>query len=285
MIVYGFPGQGSQSRGMGSGIFNKFKELTTAADDILGYSIEKLCLNDEQMNLNKTQYAQPALYIVNSLCYLNKIEEEGEKPDYVLGHSLGEYNALFAADVFDFEAGLKLVKKRGELMSKAPAGGMVAIAGIEAKQIEDVLKINGLDSIDIANYNSRYQSVISGPREDIEVAKEIFKRVKGVQLCILLKTSGAFHSRYMQEAKMEFEKYLTNFEFVTPKIPVVSNVHATFYSMDDIKKNLADQITCSVRWADSIRYLMNRGDVEFEEIGYGKVLSGLFRRIKNEESA
>ena len=127
MKAYVFPGQGSQKKGMGEDLFDEFADITKKADEILGYSIKDLCLNNPDQNLNQTQYTQPAMYVVNAMTYLKKKQDSKDFPDYVAGHSLGEYNALHAAGVFSFENGLKLVKKRGELMSKAKKGGMAAI--------------------------------------------------------------------------------------------------------------------------------------------------------------
>lgn len=282
MITFIFPGQGSQSKGMGGELFDDFKEITAQADKILGYSIKELCLEDPNMNLSQTQYTQPALYIVNALTYLKKVEEIGEKPDFVAGHSLGEYNALFAAGGFDFTTGLRMVKKRGELMSYATGGGMAAVIGLNEDQIADVLRQNNLQHIDMANYNSPTQIVISGLKADIDNAKSVFESIKDVQMFIPLKTSGAFHSRYMTEAKREFEVFLDEFGFGELTIPVISNVYARPYKQSDIKKNLIEQITCPVQWNESIRYLMGIGQMEFEELGPGKVLTGLVRRIKKE---
>ena len=282
MITFIFPGQGSQTKGMGGTLFDEFKELTTEADEILGYSIKECCIEDPNSNLGQTQYTQPALYIVNALSYLKKIQGTGKKPDFVAGHSLGEYDALFAAGAFDFATGLKLVKKRGQLMSLATGGGMAAVIGLKEEQIAEILKQNNLQNIEMANYNSPTQIVISGSKQDIEYAKPIFERIKEVQMFIILKTSGAFHSRYMGEAKREFEIFLNAFTFSELTIPVISNVHARPYKQSDIKLNLIEQITQPVRWTESIRYLMGRGEMEFEEIGVGKVLTGLVRRIKIE---
>jgi len=282
MITYVFPGQGSQSKGMGGTLFDEFKELTAEADAILGYSIKELCLEDIDLNLSQTQYTQPALYVVNALSYLKRIEGTGVKPDFVAGHSLGEYNALFAAGAFDFATGLKLVQKRGELMSHATGSGMAAVIGLNEEQIADVLNQNNLQSIDIANYNSPTQIVISGLKTDIEHAQPIFEGIKDVKMFVTLKTSGAFHSRYMEGAKMEFETFINSFEFFPLTIPVISNVHARPYKQADIKQNIVAQITHPVKWAESIRYLMGLGEMEFEEIGSGKVLTGLVQRIKRE---
>jgi malonyl CoA-acyl carrier protein transacylase len=282
MITYVFPGQGSQIKGMGGPVFDEFRELTAEADAILGYSIKELCIEDPYLNLSQTQYTQPALYIVNALSYLSRIKKEGKKPNYVAGHSLGEYDALFAAGAFDFASGLKLVQKRGELMSGATGGGMAAVIGLNAEQIADILAQNNLQSIDIANYNSPTQIVLSGLKTDIEHAQPIFEKTANVQLFIILKTSGAFHSRYMEEARKEFEVFINNFEFFPLTIPVISNVHARPYKQTDIKQNLIEQITHPVKWTESIRYLMGFEGMEFVEVGSGNVLTGLIRRIKNE---
>jgi trans-AT polyketide synthase/acyltransferase/oxidoreductase domain-containing protein len=282
MITYVFPGQGSQSKGMGGTLFDEFKELTAEADEILGYSIKELCTEDAKLKLSQTQYTQPALYIVNALSYLRKVKETGRKPDYVAGHSLGEYNALLAAGAFDFATGLKLVQKRGELMSRAIGGGMGAVIGLNEEQIADALKQNSMLTIDIANYNSPTQIVISGLKKDIDDAKPIFEGMKEVQMFLPLKTSGAFHSRYMEEARREFEVFLQAFMFSNLHIPVISNVHARPYKQSAIKQNLIEQISQPVKWTESIRYLMGLGEMEFEELGSGKVLTGLIRRIKKE---
>jgi malonyl CoA-acyl carrier protein transacylase len=282
MITYVFPGQGAQSKGMGRTLFDEFTELTAQADEILGYSIKELCLTDPNANLSQTQYTQPALYIVNALSNLKKIKETGKKPDFVTGHSLGEYNALLAAGAFDFATGLKLVKKRGELMSRATGGGMAAVIGLSEEQIADVLKQNSLQSIDLANFNSPTQIVISGLKTDIDKAQPVFEGLKEVQMFIRLNTSGAFHSRYMEEAKREFTIFLNTFTFSELTIPVISNVHARPYKQSDIKQNLIEQINHPVKWSESIQYLMGLGDMEFEEVGPGKVLTGLVQRIRRE---
>jgi malonyl CoA-acyl carrier protein transacylase len=280
MVAYVFPGQGSQCKGMGGQLFEEFKDLTIKADSILGYSIQQLSMEDPNKNLGQTQFTQPALYIVNVLSYLKKVSETGKKPDYVAGHSLGEYNALFAAGAYDFETGLQLVKKRGELMSRATGGGMAAVIGLNQEQIADVLEKNKLQNVTMANYNTPTQIVLSGLKEDIEKAKDIFEAVKGVIMFIPLKTSGAFHSRYMAEAKKEFAVYLESFTFSDLAISVISNVHARPYTSSMIKQNLIEQITSPVKWMESISYLLECGVTEFEEIGPGKVLSGLIKQIR-----
>jgi len=182
MKTYIFPGQGSQSKGMGGELFDEYSELIEKADKILGYSVKSLCLEDPDKVLGNTQFTQPALYVVNALSYYKKIEQEGAKPDYVAGHSLGEFNALLAAECFDFEAGLKLVKKRGELMSQAPEGAMAAILNTTEAEILRILEENNLTGIDLANYNTQSQIVISGSKEDIAKSQKHFQQGKVMEI-------------------------------------------------------------------------------------------------------
>ncbi len=282
MITYVFPGQGSQVKGMGGTMFDEFKELTARADQILGYSIKELCLQDPNLNLSQTQYTQPALFIVNAFSYLKKIAATGRKPDFVAGHSLGEYNALLAAGAFNFETGCRLVKMRGELMGRATGGGMAAVIGLSEEQVTAVLHQNNLRSIDIANFNSPFQMVISGPKADIDQARTVFEGIAEVKMFASLKTSGAFHSRYMETARREFEAFLSQFRFDELQIPVIANVNARPYKFAEIHRNLRGQITHPVQWTDTIRYLMGLGEMEFEEIGTGKILTGLIGRIRKE---
>lgn len=281
MLAYVFPGQGSQHRGMGGALFDEFSELTARADKILGYSIKELCMNDPYKKLNKTQWTQPALYVVNAMSYLKMVRETGRKPDYVAGHSLGEYNALLAADVFDFETGLKLVQRRGALMSQVVNGGMAAVIGLTKEQVANVLLKYGLNTLDIANENSPKQFILAGLRSDIESAQALFE-AEGVGRYMLLNVSGAFHSRYMAEIEKEFATYLEDFTFEAPTIPVVSNVSARPYTLKHLKQNLIRQITQPVHWLDSVRYLMGHGEMEIMEVGPGEVLTKLIRVIRNE---
>lgn len=280
MKTYLFPGQGSQYQGMGEGLFDAFPELTQKADRILGYSIKDLCLVDVQQQLNQTQFTQPALYVVNALAYQKKLQDTGDLPDFVAGHSLGEYNALQSAGAISFEDGLKLVKKRGELMSKAPKGAMMAVLGASEQDIKKILQDNALTGIDVANYNSPTQIIISGLEQDIHKADLCFADAQ--IRAIPLNTSGAFHSRYMVDAQREFEAYLKKFTFGTFQFPVMSNVHARPYAQQEIVANLASQISHSVRWTESIQYLLRSGVTEFEELGAGTVLTRLISAIKTQ---
>ena len=279
MKTYMFPGQGSQARGMGGDLFDAFPELTAKADAVLGYSIKELCLEDPRRELGKTQFTQPALYVVNALSYYKRIQDTGETPDYLAGHSLGEFNALLAAECFDFETGLKLVKKRGELMSEATQGAMAAIVNASRDQIEALLKEKGLVNVDIANYNTPLQIVISGPTADIAACQEIFQfdRV----MYVPLNTSGAFHSRLMIPAKQKFEAFLKKRKFSKPKIPVIANLTAKPYPNGAVVEYLSKQISSTVLWSDTIHHLMSLSDaMEFVEIGHGDVLAKMILKIK-----
>jgi malonyl CoA-acyl carrier protein transacylase len=276
--VYMFPGQGSQEVGMGGELFDEFPEKTAAADAILGYSIKDLCLNGPLEKLSQTEYTQPALYVVNALTYLARLQENPAKPEFTAGHSLGEYNALFAAGVFDFETGLKLVQKRGAIMSKVAGGGMAAVIGMPPEKIQTVLADSGNNAIDIANLNSPKQTVLSGMKNDIVNAEEAFKEA-GARRYIVLGVSGAFHSRYMEEPEAEFKEFASQFEFKTPEIPVISNLKAAPYETDSLLPTLAGQISNSVRWVESIQYIRSQGEFEFEELGPKNVLTGLLRQI------
>ena len=280
MKAYIFPGQGSQFKGMGGALFNEFQEITAKANQVLGYDIKRLCLEDPLKQLGLTQYTQPALYVVNALYYIKKTKESGVKPDYVAGHSLGEYNALFAAGAFDFEIGLKLVQKRGELMSRESGGGMAAILGLSEDKIAQILNENDISSVQIANYNTPSQVVISGSKKNIERLSARFEKENAMY--IPLNVSGAFHSGYMTKAKSVFEIFLDSFSFNNINIPVISNVHARPYQQGELKKNLADQINHPVKWTESVRYLMGLGVTEFEELGPGNVLERLVKSIKKE---
>jgi len=285
MKTYMFPGQGSQKLGMGGDLFDQYPDLTAKADEILGYSIKTLCLQDPDKSLGKTQFTQPALYVVNALSYYDKVAQSGEKPDYVAGHSLGEFNALLAADCFSFESGLKLVKKRGELMSEVSGGGMAAVSNASEAEIEKILADNGLTNVGLANFNTPSQIVISGMKDEITKAAEFFQQ--GRMMFHPLATSGAFHSRFMEPSKNKFEAYLKKFKLAALSIPVISNVTAQPYKDEEVLTHLSSQISSSVRWSSSIEYLIEVGakagvDMEFVEVGHGNVLTGLVRKIHRE---
>jgi malonyl CoA-acyl carrier protein transacylase len=290
MIAYLFPGQGSQARGMGRGLFDEvseFKSIEHEVDKCLGYSIRQLCLEETGNRLKETQYTQPSLYVVNALHYYKALSQ-GEKPDVVAGHSVGEYNALLAANVFDFLTGLRLVQKRGELMANAKNGGMAAVVGLSSGTVRQLVKENGLETLDVANFNSPVQTVLSGPTNDISRAGAVFEKA-GARLYMPLMVSAAFHSRYMREAADEFAAFLSPFTFETPRIPVISNVTGDSYPTGDptatIKALLVQQITHPVLWTQSIRNMLSRGVTYFKEIGPGTVLTKLVQQIQQEVGA
>lgn len=286
MTVFVFPGQGSQKKGMGAELFNEVQDFLAVEKDIdalLGYSLRQLCLEDPENKINLTQYTQPCLYVVNALHYYRAISSGGVRPQYLAGHSLGEYNALLAAGAFDFLTGLKLVKKRGELMSQAQSGGMAAVIGLSPSNIAQVLKSNGLTSIDVANFNSPGQTIISGPKDDISHAAACFEKA-GAKMYIPLTVSAAFHSRYMADAANEFDQYLQGFTFNALQIPVVANVTGRLYPSGDpsavVRATLVRQIAQPVLWAPTVQFLLNRGESEFTEIGPSTVLTRLIQEIK-----
>ncbi|KJD38713.1 malonyl CoA-ACP transacylase [Paenibacillus polymyxa] len=281
MRAFMFPGQGSQYVGMGQNLFDEFPKLTSIADQVLGYSIKQLCLQDPEQKLGNTAYTQPALYVVNALHFVKTVNDRKITPDFVAGHSLGEFNALFAAGAFDFEIGLELVRKRGELMSQVSPGAMAAVLGMDAKEIRAVLQDSNLQGIDIANLNTPTQIVISGLKHEINESIRLLGAA-GARGVVPLNVSGAFHSRYMEEAQEQFKKYLSKIQFKELQFPVISNVHARPYNPSDIKRNLTDQMTHPVNWTDSMRYLLALGVESIEEIGPKQVLTKLLDQIRNE---
>ncbi|MCG8637300.1 MAG: ACP S-malonyltransferase [Desulfobacterales bacterium] len=278
MIAYVFPGQGSQFKGMGEGLFNAFPQLTTAAGSILGYDVADLCLNNPGNRLNQTQYTQPALYVVNALSYFDKIKQTGRRPDAAAGHSLGEYSALMAAGVFDFETGLKLVMKRGELMGGVTRGCMAAVIGLTIESLEALLSENNLHGVDIANYNTPSQFVISGLRRQVLSAEEFVKASGGIFMP--LKVSGAFHSRYMEEVRARFRQHMERGTFLAPDFPVISNVNAKPHKPKSLVDTLAAHLCEPVQWIDSIRHLDRSPGMEIKEIGPGRVLTKLIAKIR-----
>ncbi len=272
------PGQGSQKKGMGADLFGAFPDEVAVADDILGYSIVELCVSDPDARLGQTQFTQPALFVVNHLSYLRAVQTAGVRPGYVLGHSLGEYNALTAADVFDFSTGLRLVQRRGDLMAQARGGGMAAVIGLDAPQVQQVLDREALGSLALANINSPEQVVVSGPDEDVRRAEGVFLAA-GARMYLPLSVSGAFHSRYMEAARESFGAYLDSFTLGAPAVKVISNVEARPYEAGLVRSLLTRQLTSPVRWVESIQFLKQAGVTTFEEAGPGRVLTGLVAKI------
>ena len=284
-MAFVFPGQGSQRRGMGQGLFDEvpeFRDAEQEVDAILGYSVRRLCLEDPDNLLKETQYTQPCLYVVNALHSYKMISQEGS-PEFVAGHSLGEYNALLTAGAFDFLTGLRLVQKRGALMAQIKNGGMAAVLGLDMERILSLIRESGLSRLDVANINSPSQIVLSGPATEIEKAKSVFE-ASGARMFMPLAVSAAFHSRYMVEVGQKFDAFLASFAFRETKIPVISNVTGKPYPQDATTTGplLVMQISQPVQWTKSIHFLLRTGVSCFREAGPGNVLTRLVQQIGKE---
>lgn len=274
-----FPGQGAQHKGMGAALFDDFRTLTGRADEVLGYSIKELCVNDPDRRLAQTRYTQSALFVVSALSYLKRYEDTNELPAFVLGHSVGEYAALFAAESLDFDTALRIVAKRGELMAQASAGGMCAVIGKGLAELPDLLA-ESAPALDVANFNADEQVVLSGPADAFAALDALAARRQW--RLVRLNVSGAFHSRYMADAAKAFAEFIAPFDLSAARIPVIANVTGKPYPADPqgMKALLVEQITHSVRWTDSIRYLRRSGARDFVELGPGSVLTGMVAKIQ-----
>ncbi|RNI07000.1 [acyl-carrier-protein] S-malonyltransferase [Micromonospora aurantiaca] len=270
-----FPGQGAQRRGMGGDLFDRFPDECAAADRIIGVPVTRLCRDDDL--LGDTRYAQPALFVVGALAYLAARDEE-PPPDYLAGHSLGEYAALFAAGCLDFEEALRLVCRRGEIMARAAGGGMLAVLGERLDRLPGVLADAGVDDVDVANDNADGQVTLSGPRESLSAAARAVTGA-GLGRCVPLPVAAAFHSRYMRAAAGEFAEVLSQVRFAPPRVPVISNVTARPHDPLLLPDLLAVQLRRPVRWRETMAYLVGRGVRTVRELGPGRVLTDLFRPV------
>ena len=273
-----FPGQGSQIVGMGADLFDEFPQKVAEANEILGYSLSDLCMNGPDDQLGQTQHTQPALYLVSYL-HAQSISMESGEPAMAAGHSVGEFAALAHAGAFTFADGLRMVAKRGEIMSQVSGGGMAAVIALDAEKIMEVCVGNGFTGIDLANFNSPGQIVISGPAAEISESLAPLKEA-GAKLVVPLKVSGAFHSRMMEDPAIRFGEFLKDFSFQETKIPVYANVTAAPYpDNSSISETLIRQIHSPVRWSDTILAMRSAGADAFQECGPGKVLTKLLRQI------
>lgn len=278
-----FPGQGSQSVGMGKDLYDNFeaaKKVFEEADKILGKNISKICFEGPDEELKQTINTQPAI-LTTSIAALESLKQELKiEPAFVAGHSLGEYGALYEAGVLSFENALKLISKRAELMNKSKGGSMAAVLGCEIEKIQQCLaEAASVGYVSVANYNSPDQVVITGEDEAVKKASELISAA-GAKRVIPLAVSGAFHSEKMKGASEEFVKYLEGFALNEAKIPVITNVDAEITtSADEFKLKMPKQIYSSVYWTQTIQKMLAEGVDTFIEIGPGKVLAGLNKKI------
>ncbi|MFD4537792.1 ACP S-malonyltransferase [Kitasatospora sp. NPDC058397] len=278
MLAVIFAGQGSQEKGMGAEVFERYPGLVQYASDVLGYDLVSLCTEDPDGLLGRTEYTQPALFVVNALRTFERVHRGDRAADVYLGHSLGEYNALLAAGVFTFETGLRLVAKRGELMAAASGGGMTAVMNTPPERLLEILAEDGADGVDIAGLNTGSQVVIAGTPPVLDAAHACLEK-REIRF-VRLKVSAPFHSRYMEPARVRFAEFLTEFEFADPDTPVISNVTGRPYEPGQVTHMLTEQLVAPVRWTDSVRGLLD-GDAEpeFTEIG-GLALTHMVFKIR-----
>ncbi|QHC22572.1 ACP S-malonyltransferase [Streptomyces sp. GS7] len=275
-----FPGQGAQRPGMGAEWFDRFPELTEAADEILGYSLRDLCVDDPDGLLGRTEYTQPAVYTVNALGWRVMREADGE-PDLAIGHSLGEYNALEAAGVFGFADGLRLVAARARAMSAVTGGGMAAVVGLDDAVLRLVLRRSGLTGVEAANFNTADQTVIAGPVDELAEAGGAL-RAAGARAVRPLDVSGPFHTSHMAPAAAEFAPELAAAELAAPAFPVVANRTARPYRAGGIAGVLLEQIDHPVLWRHTVEGLLSEGRTRFQEAGGSTVLTRMLRALRRE---
>ena len=285
MKAYVFPGQGAQFAGMGRDLHERSslaRDLFEKANILLGFRITDLMFNGTEDDLKQTRVTQPAIFLHSSI--LSALLADSFKPEMVAGHSLGEFSALVACKALSFEDGLMLVSARAHAMQKAcevSPSSMAAIIGLDDKVVEETC--TEIDEIVVpANYNSPGQIVISGSNEGIEKAIGILK-AKGAKMAVRLAVGGAFHSPLMEPARLELEKAIQDTHFNRPVCPGYQNVTAQPSSDPAvIRANLVSQLTSPVRWTQTIRAMISDGAVSFTEIGPGKVLQGLIKKINKE---
>lgn len=281
--AYMFPAQGAQYQGMGKGLYDnceRAREIFEQANRALGFDLAKLCFEGPIEELTKTENCQPAILTV-SIAAFRVFGQQNKKfnPKVMLGLSLGEYSALVAAEAVAFGDAVRLVRLRGQFMEEAARqfpGKMVSVMGVSEEAAEEIAKEAGCE---VANLNCPGQVVLSGSSSAIEKAIEISKQ-RGAAKTALLNVSGAFHSSLMSQAGQRLKEEISKISFFEPEFPVISNVYAAPEAKPEaIKENLIDQVSCSTRWEESIRYVVSKKVNTFLEIGPGKVLKGLLKRI------
>ena len=288
MNAYIFPGQGAQFTGMGLDLFegsHEAQDMFLKANDILDFAITDVMFEGEAEELKQTKVTQPAIFLHSVI--LSKVLGDSFKPDMVAGHSLGELSALVANGTLNFEDGLQLVSKRAIAMQKAcevQESTMAAVLGLEDKVVQDVCEATS-GIVVPANYNCPGQLVISGEVNAIEAACETMKE-KGARRALILPVGGAFHSPLMEPAREELAAAIENTTFNKPSCPIYQNVTTTaVIDPSEIKKNLIAQLTAPVKWTQSVQQMIEEGATHFTEVGPGKVLQGLMRKINREVTA
>lgn len=285
-IAFIFPGQGAQSVGMVRDVYEHHagaKALLDQANEVLGYSLTDIMFNGPEEKLKLTIHTQPALLAASIAC-LEAFREKGIVPDFVAGHSLGEYSALVAAGVLRFEDALRTVRARGEFMDQAvPAGqgAMAAVLGAERQSLSELCAAISRDvsPVELANVNCPGQIVVSGGKEGVQAIAERAKAEAGAKRVIPLEVSGPFHSSLMQPASKKLEDVLASVEMKEAAVQVIANVHAQpVRNADEIRTLLVKQVYSAVLWEDSVRYLIGQGVDTFIELGAGSVLSGLVKK-------
>jgi [acyl-carrier-protein] S-malonyltransferase len=278
-----FAGQGAQTVGMGRDLADKFptaKTLFARAQGVLGYDLGRICFEGPEPELTKTEHAQPAIFLVGWIAFeLLREQVAALKFDGAAGLSLGEFTALAAAGAMSFEDGLRVVRERGRFMqeaAEASRGGMAAIIGLDEATVREVCAQSG---VSLANLNCPGQIVISGPSDKLEQSCELAK-ARGAKRALPLAVNGAYHSPLMASAQPKLEAVLKSVALREPAVPVISNVTARPHgAASEIRQRLVDQVTASVRWEDSMRYLLAQGFTRFVELGPGTALSGFMKRI------
>ncbi len=283
MKAYVFPGQGAQFSGMGADLYEKYpqaKEMFDKADEILGFQISKIMFSGTDEELRQTKVTQPAVFLHSVV--LAKVLGDNFKPDMVAGHSLGEFSALVAAGAMNFEDGLRLVSKRALAMQKAceaVPSTMAAVLALPDEKVEEICAAT--EGVVVpANYNCPGQLVISGEIPAVDAACEAAKAA-GAKRALRLPVGGAFHSPLMEPAREELAKAIAETPFSKPVCPVYQNVSTTAVTdPEEIKKNLIAQLTAPVKWTQSVRNMVADGATAFVEVGPGKVLQGLVKKIE-----
>lgn len=282
-IAFLFPGQGAQSVGMGKELYDNFsaaKNVFDKADEVLGKSITTLCFEGPEESLKQTVNTQPCI-VTTSIAALETLKSElNINPDYTAGHSLGEYCAMYTAGVMSLETALKAIQKRADLMGQTKGGAMAAVLNAPEGSVEEALKeASSVGYVDVANYNSPVQVVITGDENAVKKAGEILME-KGARRVVPLAVSGAFHSKFMENAGKEFEGFVSDLELNNASVPVVTNVDANATTdSSDFRAKMPKQIYSSVHWTQTIQKMVADGVEIFVEIGPGKVLAGLNKKI------